>query len=124
MSQQNIHIAIGSLGYAIAKADGVIQDNEKETIARLAQKEFELGDTDVEWIKNMFSKLEQDHISLEDAYTYAMDTLEANRFEFDFDESVKKKCLRFIERIAESFGGVSYKELSIMERLKKDLDRF
>lgn len=124
MSQQNIHIAMGSLGYAIAKADGVIQENEKETIAKLAQKEFELGDADVEWIRKVFLKLEKEHISLEDAYNYAIDTLEANRFDFDFDASVKKKCLNFIERVAESFGGVSYKELSILDKLKTDLDRF
>jgi|SRR6185437_11963780 len=124
MSQQNIHIAMGSLGYAIAKADGVIQDNEKQTITKLAQQEFDLGSNDVEWIRNMFLKMEKENISLEDAYDYAMDMLEANRFEFDFDSSVKKKCLRFIERIAESFGGVSYKEQSILEKLKVDLDRF
>ncbi len=124
MSQQNIHIAMGSLGYAIAKADGDIQENEKNIITELAQKEFELGDDDIEWIRTMFLKLEKDHISLEDAYNYAIDTLEANRYEFDFDDGVKRKCLRFIERVAESFGGITYKESSIIDKLKIDLDRF
>jgi len=124
MSQQNIHIAMGSLGYAIAKADGDIQEKEKSTIAKLAQQEFEMGDDDIEWIEAMFLKLEKEQISLEDAYNYAIDTLEANRYEFDFDEGVKKKCLRFIQRIAESFGGVSSKETSILDRLKIDLDKF
>jgi uncharacterized tellurite resistance protein B-like protein len=110
MSRQNIYIAMGSLAYAITKADGQIQEQEKNTIKNLAQKEFELNDQDNEWIENMFSKLEKDGISLDDAYNYAIDVLEANRYEFDFDQEMKQKCLNFMERIAESSNGVSVNE--------------
>jgi uncharacterized tellurite resistance protein B-like protein len=124
MSRQNIYIAMGSLAYAITKADGQIQEQEKNTIKNLAQKEFELNDQDNEWIENMFSKLEKDGISLDDAYNYAIDVLEANRYEFDFDQEMKQKCVNFMERIAESSNGVSVNEQLIIKRFRKDITRF
>jgi uncharacterized tellurite resistance protein B-like protein len=124
MSRQNIHSAMGSLAYAIAKADGQIQEQEKEIIRKLAQKEFELSDNDNEWIENMFEKLEEDKISLEDAYNYALDVLEANRFDFDFDQVMKQKCVRFMERIAEEFGGISADEQLIIKRFKQDITKY
>ncbi|WP_028980629.1 TerB family tellurite resistance protein [Sporocytophaga myxococcoides] len=124
MSTQNIHVAMGSLAYSIAKADGAIQLEEKETIKNLAQREFQLGDSDIEWIDQMFNKLEKANIPLEDAYNYALDTLEANRFHFDFTQSMKSKCISFMERVAEAFNETSVEERSIISRFKKDVQRF
>lgn len=124
MSKQNIHIAMGSLAYAIAKADGTIQDQEKKLIKKLAQEEFELEDVDNEWIENMFVKLERDNISLEDAYAYAIDTLEANKFEFDFDAIMKKKCIRFMQRVAEAFQDTANFEQSLIDRFREDVIRY
>ena len=124
MALQNIHIAMGSLAYAIAKADGVIQDEEKVMIKKLAQQEFEFSDTDNEWISTMFNKLEKDGISLEEAYRYAIDTLDANRFDYDFTDSVKAKCISFMEKVSESFDGISGEEQLIIERFKVDMAKF
>ncbi len=124
MALQNIHIAMGSLAYAIAKADGTIQEEEKNVIKKLAQKEFELSDTDNEWISSMFTQLEKDNISLDDAYTYAIDTLESNRFDLDFTDSIKVKCITFMEKVSESFDGISGEEQVLIERFKVDMARF
>lgn len=124
MAIQNIHVAMGSLAYAIAKADGVIQEEEKATIKKLAQKEFELSDADNEWISNMFNKLEKDNTSLDDAYNFAIDTLDANRHDYDFTPSVKTKCISFMEKVSESFDGISFEELQVIERFKVDIDKF
>jgi uncharacterized tellurite resistance protein B-like protein len=125
MSKQNIHTAMGSLAYAVAKADGTVQKEEREILIKLAQEEFDLcSDSDYEWIANMFKRLEENKITLEDAYNYAIDTLEANRFEFDFTETMKKKCINFMERVSEAFAGTSLEEQSIIERFKKDMSKF
>jgi uncharacterized tellurite resistance protein B-like protein len=124
MSLQNIHIAMGSLAYAIAKADGIIQDQEKQTLKKLAQQEFELSESDNELIANVFVKMEKDNISLEDAYNYALDTLEANRYDYDFTDSLKSKCISFMEKVSESFDGVSGEERSVIDRFKTDMSKF
>ena len=124
MSKQNIHIAMGSLAYAIAKADGVIQQEEITTIKKLALEEFEVEDVDSEWIEKMFKKLERDNITIEDAYNYAIDTLEANRYDYDFDLVMKNKCIKFMSRIADAFADTSIAEQAIIEKFNQDVRRF
>jgi uncharacterized tellurite resistance protein B-like protein len=124
MAKDNIHIAMGSLAYAIAMADGSVQEEEKETIKKLAQKEFELSDVDNEWIIKMFNQLEGQKITLDDAYNYAIDTLEANRFDYDFDDTMKKKCVSFMQRVAEAFDETSNDERSVLHRFMLDIERF
>jgi uncharacterized tellurite resistance protein B-like protein len=124
MALQNIHIAMGSLAYAIAKADGVIQEEEKSMIKKLAQNEFELSEADNEWISNMFNKLEKDNISLDEAYSYAIDTLNANRFDYDFTDAIKAKCISFMEKVSESFDGISGEEQQVIDRFKVDMTKF
>ena len=124
MSKQNIHIAMGSLAYAIAKADGIIQQEEITTIKKLALEEFEVEDVDSEWIEKMFKKLERDNITIEDAYNYAIDTLEANRYDYDFDLVMKNKCIKFMSRIADAFADTSIAEQAIIEKLNQYVRRF
>lgn len=124
MSKKNIFKAMGSLAYAIAVADGEIQPEEKSTIKELVLNEFDLTDIDNAWITNMFNELEEKQITLEDAYQYALDTLESNRYAFDFDEEMKRKCLNFIERTADSFDGIDKNERQVIKRLKIDLNKF
>jgi tellurite resistance protein len=124
MSKKNIFKAMGSLAYAIAVADGEIQPEEKSTIKKLVLNEFDLTDIDNAWITNMFNELENRKITLEDAYQYALDTLESNRYAFDFDEEMKRKCIRFIEKTADSFDGIDNNERQVIKRLKMDLTKF
>ncbi len=124
MAKENIHRAMGSLAYAIAVADGSIQTKEKEVIMQLARKEFQLSDVDSEWINSMFTQLESQSISLDEAYEYAMDTLEANRYDYDFDDAMKNRCLSFMKKIADAFGETDYKEMSVIERFSADIVRF
>lgn len=124
MAKENIHRAMGSLAYAIAVADGSIQTKEKEVILQLARKEFQLSETDSEWINAMFTQLETQQIGLNDAYAYAMDILEANRHDYDFDDATKTRCLAFMKKIADAFGETDYKEMSVIDRFETDIARF
>jgi uncharacterized tellurite resistance protein B-like protein len=124
MAKENIHRAMGSLAYAIAVADGTIQPKEKEVILALARKELQLSDSDSEWINAMFVQLENQGIGLNDAYQYAMDILEANRHDYDFDANTKSRCVSFMRKIADAFGETDYKEMSIIDRFESDITRF
>ncbi|MBC7450648.1 MAG: TerB family tellurite resistance protein [Cytophagales bacterium] len=124
MAKENIHRAMGSLAYAIAVADSIIQPSEKEIILKLATKEFQLSDSDSEWINNMFKELESKGINLSDAYDYALDTLEANRHDYDFDDAMKQKCLSFMKKIGDAFGETDLQEQSVIERFTEDIARF
>ena len=124
MEKKNIHRAMGSLAYAIAVADGVIQEKEKEVILNLATKEFQLSDTDSEWINAMFTQLEVQNVSLNEAYSFAIDTLEANRHDYDFDDAMKTRCISFMKKIADAVGEIDYQETSVIDRFTADITRF
>jgi uncharacterized tellurite resistance protein B-like protein len=124
MAKENIHRAMGSLAYAIAMADGEVQSQEIDIIRKLAQQEFELETTDNEWINTMFDQLSKSKITLDDAYNYAIDVLESNRHDYDFDEGMKHKCINFMKKIADSFSEISDEEGSIINRFEKDMSRF
>jgi len=124
MAKENIHRAMGSLAYAIAIADGVIQEKEKEVILNLATKEFQLSNTDSEWINAIFTQLEEQNVGLNEAYTFAIDTLEANRHDYDFDEEMKSRCISFMKKIADAVGEIDYQETSVIDRFSVDITRF
>ena len=124
MSKQNIYSAMGNLAYAVAKADGIIQNEEKEVIRNTAQEILFTEEISNDFIDKMFETLEEKNISAADAYNYALDVLEANRNDYDFYTSTKNKCILFLESIADSFQGSSAQELEIINQLKKDLERY
>jgi len=124
MAKENIHRAMGSLAYSIAMADGEVQSQELDIIRKLAQKEFELAETDNEWINKMFEQLSTSKITVDDAYNYAIDVLESNRYDYDFDEGMKHKCINFMKKVADSFSEISHVEVSIINRFEQDMSRF
>lgn len=123
MAKENIHKAMGSLAYAIAVADGTIQEKEKEVILELATKEFQLSDTDSEWINAIFTQLQEKNVGLNEAYTFAIDTLEANRHDYDFDEAMKNRCITFMKKIADAVGEIDHNETSVIDRFSADITR-
>jgi hypothetical protein len=124
MSKENIYYALGSLAYAIAKADGEIQKEELNIIRKNAQEILFSEDISNDFVDEIFDKLESKHISVEDAYNYAIDLLEANKYEYDFYDSMKKKCILFLESIAGSFERESLKERNIIEEFKKAIEGY
>jgi uncharacterized tellurite resistance protein B-like protein len=124
MSKENIHRAMGSLAYAVALADGEVQPEEIQIIRKLAFAEFSLSDSDNDWIQAMFAELQSKNIQLEEAYQYALDVLEYNRHDYDFDEGMKTRCRSFLKKIADAFGEISWQEQGLMERFESDLSHF
>lgn len=124
MSKQNIYVAMGSLAYAVAKADGQVHPEEKATIKKIAQEVLFSEDISNDYIDKMFETMERENISVTDAYNYALDILEANKYEYDFYDSTKRKCLQFMEIIADAFQGTSTKELDVITRFKRDIEKY
>jgi hypothetical protein len=124
MSKENIYHALGSLAYAIAKADGEIQKEELNIIRKNAQEILFSEDISNDFVDEMFDNLEKKDISVEDAYNYAIDLLEANKYEYDFYDSLKKKCILFLESVAGSFERDSLKERNLIDDFKKAIEGY
>ena len=110
--------ALAELAYSIALADGALEQEEKDAFNRTI--EAELGKS--AWLaKNRFSILdERVSPNIEQAYKDAMFAIKNNQS--DFDEGLKRKFIKVIEKIADSVDGLRSYERELINRFRKDIE--
>lgn len=102
------------MAYALAKTDGRLQAEELDTLKGLLAEETH-GEIAI-YVLN----LQDSHgIRAQDAYQFALRRFQENRR--DLDESIKKKFVRILERVAEAYEGTTRKESELLRQCRKDL---
>ena len=119
-SIQNLYYALGELAYAIAKADGTIQDEEKQTLHHVVISELTKNNFHIENIEIIPRFMEQDHVPVENTYKEALDVMRVNSLYLD--ETLKEKFISVIQKVADAFPPVTREEQFIIDRFKKDLN--
>ena len=119
-SIQNLYYALGELAYAIAKADGAIQNEEKQTLHHIVISELKKNNFDIENIEIIPRFMEQDHVPVETTYQEALDVMRTNSFYLN--EILKEKFISFIQTVADAFPPVTTEEQFIIDRFKKDIN--
>ncbi len=118
--QQNLHNAIGELAYAIARADGTIQKEERKKFQDIVAAELECNDNDFDVSDIIFQLLEKDKfIDSKTAYDWAIKEIKVNSHYLSPD--LKATFIRVIEKVANAFPPVTAEEQSILEQFKKDI---
>ena len=115
LEEINIYRAISSLAFALAKADGNIQDVEKEAFIEILQEEF---GKDSWSAVSRFDLLEDLNPSVENTYNEAMGVL--RMYKKTFTPIVKEKAVRILLKVAESFRGITEMESIFIERFKRE----
>ena len=119
MSDNNdLILALAELAYSIALADGELETSEKDAFNETI--EAELGKS--AWsAKNKFSILdERVSPNIEQAYKNTMFTIKNNKE--DFNDELKLKFIKVIEKIANSVDGLRIYERELIERFKRDIE--
>lgn len=116
--QFNLYSAIGQLAYAIALADHVVLEDEKEAFKKVIHEN--LGDLD--WLAQERFKVidELTILDVESTYEHAIYMIEKNINALD--EAMIHKFLNVITKVAE-VAGTTVEETEILERFKKDTER-
>ena len=110
--------ALAELAYAIAYADGILEDVELEAFESIILEEML---EDAEGIRNQFLILgERDSPNIEQSYRQAMFAIKQNKEHFT--EENKDQCIKVITRIANSVQGLREEERKLIERFKKDVN--
>lgn len=117
---ENLHYAIGEIAYAIAKADGEIQKEERKKFhdivaAELRCKDYEFNISDI-----IFQIMEKDKASAEEAYNTAINEIRINSHYLS--PVLKKTFIAVVEKVAKAFVPVTADEKSIIERFKKEIE--
>jgi uncharacterized tellurite resistance protein B-like protein len=117
---QNLHYAIGELAYAIACADGEVQEQERKKFHSMIAAEIRCGDYAFDVAEIGFQLLEREKMDTATTYAWAMKEIKLNSHYLS--PELKKAYIMFLEKIAKSFPPVTIAESSLIERFKKDIE--
>jgi uncharacterized tellurite resistance protein B-like protein len=117
---ENLHIAIGELAYAIARADGAIQKEEREEFHRLVTEGIQSGDEALDISEIIFQVMGRERFTnTETAYDWAMHEIRTNSHYLS--PQLKATFIDVIEKIARAYAPVTTEEKDLINRFKRDI---
>ena len=118
IGKQSIYYALGILAYAVAKADGEIQREEREKLSFIVEKELE-HNLDFQYAEIIFQLLEKDDSKYNSVYDWAI--LELKKGRHFLSPKIKDNMINVLQEIAKAFENVTIEESTIIEKFKNDL---
>jgi uncharacterized tellurite resistance protein B-like protein len=119
--KENLHYAIGELAYAVAKADGKIQKEERRKFAGIVAAELLMHDNDFDVSDIIFQVMDKEKfVTAKDAYDWAMKQIRLNSHYLS--PELKKTFIRVMEKIAKAYPPVTIDEAKLIDRFKKDIE--
>ena len=118
-AKQQLYYALGQLAYAVAKADGQIQKEEKELLHKIVTDEVEKNSYDFDIADIIFHILQKDKKDFETTYNWAIHSMKLGKHHFS--EEMKDQFLHIIKKVAKAFPPISMEESEIIDRFSRDL---
>jgi uncharacterized tellurite resistance protein B-like protein len=128
MNYKEYYTALGSLVYAIAKADGSIQTEESAAIfhfviSQLVGLEKESGDgksaLEAFNLEREFHKLKKENATVKEAYDGFVEFLDKNKDHCD--EKFKTTCINVMEKVAGAYNNIEESEKAIIDKIKEKI---
>jgi len=116
---ENLHYAIGEMAYAIARADGAVQKEERQKFHDIVEAELRMKDQGFNISDIIFKIMDKDKTSTEDAYNRAMGQIRVNSHYLS--PQLKETFIKVIEKVAKAYAPVTVDETDIIEKFKKDI---
>jgi uncharacterized tellurite resistance protein B-like protein len=116
---ENLHYAIGELAYAIAAADGEIQQAERDIFHDIIKTELQHKDVDFNVTDIIFQVLNKQKTSTDYAYDWAMKQIRLNSHYLS--PALKEKFIAVMEKVANAFKPVTIDEMRLVEKFKMDI---
>lgn len=121
-AKQHLFYGLGHIAYAVAQADGKLQESEKQIFHRMMKEEMARVDSDFDYSDIIFQVLEKEHVDFETAYKWGMDAIRLG--DYKLTPTLKWEFLDIIYKIADHFPPVSIKEQEIISRFARDLRNY
>lgn len=119
-AKQHLYYALGSLAYAVAKADGKVQNEEKELVKKIVNEgtkhEIDFNYTDI-----IFHILQKDNMGFKEVYIWAMRSFEIGKYHFTAD--MKTEFIDVITKVAEVFPPNNEDEKIMLARFGADIEK-
>jgi hypothetical protein len=106
---ERLYYALGEVAYAIAKADGNIQKEERDSLNRILEEEFKKNKTTFDLTEIIFQILRKESgTDSKTAFEWAMKEIKLNSQYVS--EPLKQHFVAVIEKVAEAFPPVTHAE--------------
>lgn len=117
---ENLHYAIGELAYAVAKADGEVQKEERLKFHNIVEAELRCKDYNFNVSDIIFQIVDKDKTSLEEAYNSAMKQIKTNSHYLS--PELKTTFIKVMEKVAKAYKPVTINEQNLIDKFKKDIE--
>lgn len=119
---ERLYYALGELAYAVAKADGKVNQEERRKIHDIVVKGAQCNNHNFSVSEIIFHILQKEKIfNVEDAYQSAMREIETCRHYLTDD--MKAEFVAVLDKVARAFGTVTVGEKDVIERFREDIDK-
>ena len=117
---ESLHFAMGELAYAVARADGTIQREEREKFHEIIEEEVRAQGYDFNVSDIIFQVLDREKVvDAETAYDWALKEMRINSHYLS--PEMKESFTRIMEKIAQAYPPVTAEEQELVNRFKKDM---
>ncbi|MFY9307825.1 MAG: TerB family tellurite resistance protein [Bacteroidia bacterium] len=117
---QSLHYAIGEIAYAIARADGTVQKEEREKFHSIVAAELRCKDYDFDVADIIFQVIDKDkYVDASTAYDWAMKEIHLNSHYLS--PELKEIFIKVLEKVAKAYPPVTKEEEELLEKFKKDI---
>ena len=117
---QNLHFAIGELAYAIACADGKVQQEERQAFHNIVSEELKKHNYAFDISSIIFQIMDKDKARLPDSYHFALKQIRNNAHYLS--PELKKTFVNVIEKVALAYPPVTDSERDLIKQFEKDIE--
>lgn len=116
---ESLHYAIGELAYAVARADGSVQKEERKKFHDIVAAELRSKHAAFDVSDIIFQMMDKDKTDSATTYKWAMDEIKLNSHYLS--PELKKTFICVMEKVAKAFPPVTVKEQDLISKFKKDI---
>ena len=116
---QRFFFGFGYIAYAVAMADGKVQEPEHEIVHAIVAEGIKSIDSDFDFSDLSFDIMEQEHLDAESSYQWGMDAIKQSNY--TLNDSLIKILIDTLEKVGEAFPPTSAEEHVYIERFKEDV---
>lgn len=117
---ENLHYALGQLAYAVAKADGQVQKEERRKFANIMAAELRYKHENFNISDIIFKVLDDEKfVTSEEAYDSAMFQIRENIHYLS--PQLKETFFKVLEKVAKSYPPVTVEEMKLLEKFRNDM---
>jgi len=118
---ERLYFALGELAYAVAKADGQINYEERNKLHDIVVEEAKCHHHEFNVSEIIFHIMQKDQLfDVEDSYRMAMK--EINICSNYLTEDMKAEFVAVLEKVARSFGTYTDNEKALIDRFRSEIN--